>query len=138
MKECFPQLHKGSRVRLVLYWGLYRRPKREHAALKAAAINSQKDVKARQGVQTMSEVLEKSYEQEVYERGLLHGEARGEARGKAAGMRMTLEKLLRQRFGPVSEAVQQRLAVADAARLEAILDRLVSDSPPASPEDLPW
>jgi predicted transposase YdaD len=70
----------------------------------------------------MAEFLEKSYEQEVFERGLAQGEARGEARGEAQGkakaLGTSLETLLRQCFHEVPDGVRQRIASVELASLE--------------------
>jgi len=93
----------------------------------------------------MSELLEKNYEQEVFERGLAQGEAKGkaegkaeaEAEGKAKAFRSILEKLLRHGFGEVPEAVRQRIAAADVGKLEAAIDQLLTGPALQSADELP-
>jgi hypothetical protein len=104
-------------VKLVLYWALYRRPDREHQGLIEAARANVHDVNLKKEIQTMTQLLEKSYEQEVFERGL--------ARGKAEALRGTLESLLRQRFPEVPEGVRQRIATADVASLERAISQVL-------------
>ena len=74
----------------------------------------------------MSELLGKTYEEEVFERG----QALGLAKGKAEATRAWLDKLLRKRFGEVPEVVQQRLASADLAQLETAFPRVLDISSP--------
>jgi hypothetical protein len=90
----------------------------------------------REEVQIMSEVLEKSYEQEVFERALAQGLAKGKAEGEAEALRGVLQKLLRRHFPELPEAVRQRIAAADASELEAAIDRLLLWEKPATPEDV--
>jgi hypothetical protein len=116
-------------VKMVLYWAHYRRPRREHAVLTEAARTSVREAQLQEEVQTMSELLEKNYEQEVYERGL----TKGKAEGMAQGYRESLEEMLRQRFTEVSEAVRQRIASADVNQLKTALSRVNRIS---SPDDL--
>jgi hypothetical protein len=78
----------------------------------------------------MTQLLEKSYEQEVFERGLAQGKAWAKAQGKVEGFRWALETLLRQCFTEVPEEVCQRIATADLAILKrAISQVLVVTSP---------
>ena len=114
-------------VQLVLYWATYRRPSREHAVLKKAALASIHAAELRQEVQIMSEVLEKIYEQEVFERGLTQGEAKA--------LRRMLQTQLRQRFGDVPEVVQERIEAAEVAQLEAAITQVLTI---ATPGDLSW
>src|SRR5262249_30727396 len=77
-----------------------------------------------------------SFGQGYFERGeakgLAEGEARGlakgEARGEAKGEAKALIRLLTKRFGPPPLGLQQRIATADVACLEAWFDRAIDAS----------
>lgn len=124
-------------VNQVLYWARYRRPRSEHARLKEAALASVHAADLKREIQTMSELLEKNYEQELYERflaqGLAQGEAKGRAEGEAKALRSVIQKQLRQRFTEVPDTVLQRIAAADVGKLEAAIDQVLSIQ---SPDDL--
>jgi predicted transposase YdaD len=87
-----------------------------------------KQAHLREEVQLMSELLEKSYEQEVFERGLAQGEAMGETKGRTEAYRDTLEELLRQRFAELPAAVQQQIASANASQLRTAISRLLTNA----------
>jgi hypothetical protein len=56
--------------------------------------------------------------------------ARGEARGEIRGKRHALRTFLQARFGSLPEAVEQRIAAAGAAQLDALASRAATiDSP---------
>jgi hypothetical protein len=71
--------------------------------------------------------------QKLDQKWLADIEARGEATGKIEGKREMLRIILRSRFGAVSEAVEQRIAAADADQLDALASRAAIV---ASPDEL--
>jgi hypothetical protein len=124
-------------VRLLLYWGLFRRPAGEHAAILATARQSVTNVDLLREVETMASQMYQNYEQELLargeQRGLQRGEQIGEQRGKVQYARAVLRKLLQMHFGELPERVVQRIEAADLAWLDAVLDRVDSLT---SPEEL--
>jgi predicted transposase YdaD len=114
----------------VLSWGLRRRPGREREQLLEAARTSQADVSHRLEVERMSETVDMSWNDEVFARGeargeargVALGEARGEARGRVNAYRESLRVGLEERFGPLPEAVAERLeALDDPERLRGLI-----------------
>jgi hypothetical protein len=70
----------------------------------------------------MSETIEKTWEQEVFERG----EAHGEKQGRLQTLRENLQLLLAERFGPLPEALAREIAaIDDAERLRSGLRQVV-------------
>jgi hypothetical protein len=68
----------------------------------------------------MSETIERTWEQEVFARGEVHGETRGEARGQLLECLENLQVVLEEKFGPIPEAlVQQIESIDDLERLRA-------------------
>jgi hypothetical protein len=121
-------------LRLVLSWGLYRRPAAEKDDLVAAAQASQHSAEHRLEVGTMSDVLWQTWPQKVAEesraRGLAEGLAEGRVEGRAEGQllksREILRRLLERRFGALPEGlVQQIEACTDGEALQAGLDQVV-------------
>jgi hypothetical protein len=109
-------------LRLVLSWGLYRRPAAEKDDLVAAARASQQSARDSLEVETMSDVLWQTWPQKVAE----EGRARGLAEGQLLNSRMVLRRLLERRFGALPEAlVQQIEACSDGEALQAGLDQVV-------------
>jgi hypothetical protein len=108
-------VHWHQMLRFVLYWALYRRPRPEHARLLAAARESQTNVHLGQEVETMSQQMFKTFEEELLEKG----EARGEARGELRAYRTLLQNQLQQKFQQLPEELLQRIATADLDRLKA-------------------
>ncbi|MDX2051858.1 MAG: DUF4351 domain-containing protein, partial [Polyangiaceae bacterium] len=53
------------------------------------------------------------------------GEAAGEARGKAEGKAETVLKLIQLKFGPPSEAVQQRVRSASLGQLDRLAEKVI-------------
>jgi Putative transposase, YhgA-like len=96
-------------LKMVLYWGLYRRSRRERAELIELARASQKSVERQQEVTKMAEQIELNYEQEII--------LENRARGALEAVRRVLRRLLEERFGPLPPAVVLRL---DAATLEQL------------------
>ena len=62
------------------------------------------------------------------QRGEAKGEVKGRAEGLAKGKAEALTRLLEKRFGPLSEQHCRRIRSADAASIEAWLDRLMEAS----------
>src|SRR5205807_661981 len=74
-------------LRMVLSWGLYRRPRREHDQLRAAARGSHHNVQLQQEVETMGQQLEKNWMEDLLEeeesRGAIQPFARSSASNRA-------------------------------------------------------
>jgi len=84
-------------VYFLLSWGLRRRPGREQQGLLTAAQESQTDAQRREEMRKMSEVIEKTWEQEIWEEAHTQGQLR-EAR-------TMLRSVLEDRFGPLPAAL---------------------------------
>jgi hypothetical protein len=108
-------------LRMVLHWALFRRPHGEYTRLKEAARDSHSDVELKREVETMSQLTEKTWEEELKERFLSEGESRGELQGELRALRNTLRAQLLQRFQSLPDEVLQRIAVAGAEQLNAAL-----------------
>jgi len=109
-------------LRLVLYWGIYRRPSAEQPNLIETARSSQTSVALQQEVQTMTQQLGKTWEQEIWERGI----AQGELKGKLQLCRDLLQNLLQKRFPAVPDELIQRIqATTDLPRLQACVQQAV-------------
>jgi Putative transposase, YhgA-like len=106
-------------VKLVLHWALFRRPRREHAALLTMVRASLANAELLREVETMAEQVEQTWEQEL----LAQGEERGERQGALKMLRKVLRKRLEQRFATLPQSVLQRLEAADLAALENALDQ---------------
>ncbi len=50
-------------------------------------------------------------------------EARGEVKGKLEGKREALQRILRRRFGALSQTVERRIDAATTEQLDDLLDR---------------
>jgi len=59
-------------------------------------------------------------------RGLAKGEARGLEKGRVEGEARSLTRLLERRFGPLPDALADRIAEADIAELERWTDRVLA------------
>jgi hypothetical protein len=121
-------------MRFALVWALYRRPPPEREPLIAAAQASQTNVARQKEVQavsmTIAEALKAEGKAEGIAEGKAEGIAEGEIKGKAEGRldeaREMLQGLLEEKFGPVPEAVRQRIqATTDLARLHAAARRVL-------------
>ncbi len=55
--------------------------------------------------------------------GLARGRAEGRDEGRAEGTRETLRRFIQARFGVVPPAVEQRIAAADRATLDQLVER---------------
>jgi hypothetical protein len=103
-------------VRFTLVWALYRRPRPEGEQLIAAAQASQTNVTRQKEVQAVGMTIAEALKAE----GKAEGRAEGKAEGRLDDARELLQALLEEKFGPVSEAVLQRIqATTDLARLHA-------------------
>jgi hypothetical protein len=99
-------------MRIVLTWAMCRRPESERPALLSAAQSSQSNVARQKEVQTMGQTIAEA----IY----AEGKAEGKAEATLATFRKLLRRLLEDRFGPLPEAVKQRIEnTADLDRLEA-------------------
>jgi hypothetical protein len=102
----------------LLSWALRRRPPNEHDATMRLVESSQTQASIRQEVEAMSQTVQQTWEQWMLEQG--------EAKGKILAKRETLRDLLEERFGPLPEAVAQRVeAITDFDRLRALLRQVV-------------
>jgi hypothetical protein len=110
-------------VKMVLHWALFRRPRREYAAILAAVRNSIANAELVREVEAMAE-QELTYEQELLAKGEARGLARGESKGELKAYRKMLRKRLEQRFAPLSEEVLRRIDAADLPALETALDQI--------------
>jgi len=55
--------------------------------------------------------------------GLARGRAEGRAEGRDEGTRETLRRFIQARFGVAPPAVEQRIAAADRAMLDQLVER---------------
>jgi hypothetical protein len=95
-------------MRIILSWGLWRRPGQERQSLLAAAQATQTNVERQKEVGLMAQTIAES----IWEEGLRKGEL------EAA--RRLLQQLLVKRFGTVPEEEVRRVAsVTDVERLTA-------------------
>jgi hypothetical protein len=98
----------------VLSWGLRRRPGQEREPLLEAAEGSQFGVAHREEIRRMSETITQTWEQEML------------VRGELKASRDNLRVLLEERFGPLPEAVAQRIeAMDDLERLRTLFRQAV-------------
>lgn len=67
----------------------------------------------------------KEMKQQARQEGLLEGRLEGKLEGRLEGEVTVLERQLTRRFGPLSEAVQQKLAEATQQQLESWTDRIL-------------
>jgi hypothetical protein len=110
-----PEEERRNELRwFVISWSLLRRPRSERDSHLACLLNVATDPKRRQEYQAMFEHIEQTWEQEL----LTRGRAEGELRARREDVRLVLEK----RFGPLPEALAQRLEAAnDPERLKTFL-----------------
>jgi hypothetical protein len=101
---------------------LLRRSGSEREALVAAARASQRRVRDRDEIGTMSETIERTWEQEL----LARGQELGVELGQLASYRESLRLLLEERFGVLPTEVVARIeATTDRERLRAALRQVV-------------
>jgi Putative transposase, YhgA-like len=128
-------------LRLVLFWGLVRRPESEHAQVVQTVRSSHQQVFLREEAQSMTEQVLRTWEEELLARGEARGRAEGEARGHTAGRhegeleahRALLRAQVQQRFPNAPPELLQRIAQADLPWLQAAALRILSVN---SPEEL--
>jgi hypothetical protein len=113
-------------MRIVLSGGLWRRPRAEQQTLLAAAQAMQTNVNRQQEV-TM---IGKSMGETIWEEGWTKGSAEGELRAS----RRMLRRVLEGRFGPLPEAVVQK--IESATDMDRLYDAAAQVSQLAGPEDL--
>lgn len=82
---------------------------------------------AREALQDM-DPAKYEYQSEFAKRYLAQGEARGRIEGEARGRAALLIKQLSMRFGPLPEAVGERLNSASIEELDAFAERILSAS----------
>jgi hypothetical protein len=129
------QVYWHELVRFALGWAFARRPPSEHAELIRVAKESHRNVQFQQEITTMSQQLEKAWEDEINDRWQARLEQaerlaeqrlqQAEQRAHTAARRATLSRLLQKRFGPLPEELVRRIETADLAHLEAALDQFV-------------
>ncbi|MCB9542303.1 MAG: hypothetical protein H6703_07645 [Myxococcales bacterium] len=64
--------------------------------------------------------------QRLIDEGSAAGRQEGRAEGRAEGQRLTLERLLRLKFGPLPEDAERHLAAADPAALTRYTERVLT------------
>lgn len=98
----------------VLSWSVRRRPVSEHADLIALAAASYEDAIVRREVEKMTQAVEKTWDEEMLERGMIEGALRT--------LRGVLRTLLTQRFGALPDALVRRIEqTTDVDRLNACI-----------------
>jgi hypothetical protein len=110
-------------IKTMRYWGLFRRPKPEHAEILAPVRGCMANAELQREIETMAEQMQQTWEQELLARGRQVGEAAGEARGELKYCRKMVRKALEKRFGTLPEELLQRIADAELPALEGVLDR---------------
>jgi hypothetical protein len=98
------QVRWENLIWFVLSWGLRRRPEEEQTTLLEAARESQREVRHQEEMRKMSETVFQNWEETLL--------ARGQSEGIAA-LRRTLRRVVRSRFGGLSEGA---LAGIESAR----------------------
>jgi hypothetical protein len=101
-------------MRLILTWGLWRRPQEEREQIQQAAITSQRNAAHREEIRTMGQTIAEWYVEEGKNKGIQEGQLRA--------LRNTLRIQLQARFQTVPEALQQRIeATTDLEKLQSCL-----------------
>ncbi|MBV9124246.1 MAG: Rpn family recombination-promoting nuclease/putative transposase [Planctomycetes bacterium] len=104
----------------ILSWAFRRRPRQERDQLLATARASQMDLERQKEIQTMSQSIGMTWEQELLAEGKAEGKAQGLAEGALRTCKDNLKALLEARFGTLSETMVQRIeAATDLERLKA-------------------
>jgi hypothetical protein len=114
-------------MRIILSWGMWRRPRGERPTLLAAAQVTQTNVNRQKEVGVMGQTIAES----IWEEGLLKGRCEGEL----SMARRALRQLLIDRFGKVPEALLQR--IESATDVDRLLAAAVQVRHIASAEELP-
>jgi hypothetical protein len=105
-------------LRMILTWGLWRRPREEREQLQQAALASQRDAARREEIRTMTQTIAEWYVEE--------GEKKGEKKGRLHALRDTLRIQLEERFQTLPEALQQRIeATTDLEKLQSCLRQVL-------------
>jgi hypothetical protein len=109
-------------LRIVLTLAFWRRPKKEVAQLLAAAQTHETDMARRKEIEMWSSKYGPTIADEAWEKGKAEGKAEGLAEGLREGLlrgrREDLRTLLEEQFGPLPEALIQRIdALDDPERL---------------------
>jgi hypothetical protein len=121
-------------MRIILSWGLWRRPGPERQTLLAAARATQAEVNRQKEVGLMGQTIAESIWEEGRLKGQSEGEVKGELMGELKALRRTLRQLLAERFGDVPQGVLQRIeSINDVDRLTAAVIQVLHV---ATPEDL--
>jgi len=114
----------------------FRHPKAEQAA-RLQAQEGQASVRFQEEVSVMAKQILKCYEDELNERWQERlqvaerlAEKRGYEKGWLKGIRLSLLRFLRKRFGPVSNALRQRIAGASLDSINRALDQVLDISDP--------
>lgn len=110
-------------MRIILTWGLWRRPRGERPALLAAAQATQANVDRQKEIGLMGQTIAES----IWEEGWL----KGEEVGALKTARQILHRLLANRFSPLPEAVTQRIENCTD------LDRLIATTQQVTTLDKP-
>ncbi len=117
-------------MRIILSGGLWRRPREEREALRAAAQAAQADVNRQKEVGVMAQTIAES----IWEEGRLKGRSEGETAGELRASRRILRHLLTGRFNALPDGVVQRIeSCTDLDRLMAAAQQVLSLD---KPEDL--
>jgi hypothetical protein len=117
-------------LKIILSWGLWRRPRQEREALLAAARAAQSDANRQKEVHVMGQTIADA----IYEEGVSKGRAEGRSEGVLTALRQTLRRQLVERFGTMPEALAQRIETStDVDLLQAALVRVLHI---AAPEEL--
>jgi hypothetical protein len=90
-------------LRLVLFWALFRRPAKEHAAILAAVRASHTNVNLQKEIETVTQQVELTYEQEMFLR--LQARAKKEAQEEA--QKEAQEKFAKEKAQEVAQEVEK-------------------------------
>jgi len=70
--------------------------------------------------------LDRHWIDEIRDEGVARGKAEGKAEGEIEGSRATLRAVVQARFGAVPAPLEQRIAAADRAALDALIVRVAT------------
>jgi flagellar biosynthesis/type III secretory pathway protein FliH len=113
-------------LRMILTWGLWRRPFEERDQLERASVASQRDAVRREEIRSMSQTIAQWYVEEGKKEGRKEGLTEGLKEGELRALRRTLRLLLEKRFQALPEALQQRIeATTDVEKLESCVDQVM-------------
>jgi hypothetical protein len=112
-------------MRIVMTWGLSRRPPAERQALLTVAQQAQDDVERQKEVILMGQTIA----EEIWEEGRL----KGRTEGALEASRSMLRRLLTKRFGTLPESVVQRIDnCTDLEQLSVAAEQILSLDEPES------